>query len=80
LIVTDVYAASEKPIVGITGRHLTEGISAPKKVHYRSDFGEISDYLWESRGKKDLFVTLGAGNVGTIAKELARRAKKEVKK
>lgn len=78
LIMTDIYAASEKPIVGITGRCLAEAIQVPQNVQYRSNFDEIVDYLWESRGARDLFVTLGAGNVWVIAKELAKRAKKAV--
>ncbi len=76
LIVSDIYAASEARIVGITGRRLAESIRKPKNVKYMSDFDEIANYLWESRNKKDLIVTLGAGNVWKIAKEIAKRSKR----
>ncbi len=77
LIVTDIYAASEKPIVGVSGRRLAEAIKDPKNVTHLGDLNEISRHLWESRGKKDLILTLGAGNIGGVAKELAKRAKRK---
>ncbi len=75
LIITDIYAASETPIVGINGRRLSESIRTPDQVRYLADFDEIIDHLNSTRQEKDLIITLGAGNVGQIAKELAKQLK-----
>jgi UDP-N-acetylmuramate--alanine ligase len=75
LIVTDIYAASEVSIVGISGKKLAHSIKNPKSTQYMGDHTAIERYLWESRGKHDLIVTLGAGNVGAIAHALVKRCR-----
>jgi UDP-N-acetylmuramate--alanine ligase len=72
LIVTDIYAASEPPIPGISGESLANAIgeAGHKNVHYvRSMQDAIERLLKESRAG-DAILTIGAGNVTRASNEL----------
>lgn len=75
LVVTDVYAAGEEPIVGATGEALAQGVveHGHKDTHYRSSFEEVTELLTELIKPGDLVVTLGAGNVNQVCQLLADR-------
>ncbi len=76
LIVMDIYAAGEAPIVGVHARDLAAGIVAHghREVHYMGgDRAAIVDYLCESTRPGDLVLTLGAGDVGQLGGELLER-------
>ncbi|MGH9814824.1 MAG: UDP-N-acetylmuramate--L-alanine ligase [Candidatus Acidiferrales bacterium] len=82
LVLTDVYAASETPIEGVSGKALAEAIRAAghKNVVFRSSMQECIEYLVEAAGRGDAVFTIGAGSVGRAAEELAGLlAAKEVK-
>ncbi len=82
LVLTDVYAASETPIEGVSGEALAEAIRAAghKNVVFRSSMQECIEYLAETAGRGDAVFTIGAGSVGRAAEELAGLlAAKEVK-
>jgi UDP-N-acetylmuramate--alanine ligase len=73
VVITDIYAAGESPIDGITGEKLSEAISAAghKNVVYSSTLqGGIEFMLRESR-PGDAVMTIGAGSVGRVTEELA---------
>ena len=73
LVITDIYAAGEAPIDGITGERLAEAISTAghKSVVYSSTLqGGIEFMLREAR-KGDAVMTIGAGSVGRVTDELA---------
>jgi UDP-N-acetylmuramate--alanine ligase len=73
VVITDIYAAGEGPIDGITGEKLSEAISAAghKNVVYSSTLqGGIEFMLRESR-PGDAVMTIGAGSVGRVTEELA---------
>ncbi len=73
LVITDIYAAGESPIEGITGESLAAGISAAghKNVVYSSTLqGGIEFILREAR-PGDAVLTVGAGSVGRATDELA---------
>ncbi|MBN1829703.1 MAG: UDP-N-acetylmuramate--L-alanine ligase [Deltaproteobacteria bacterium] len=67
-IVTDIYAASEKPIQGIHSIGLCKAIQdrGYERILYLSGFGEIVDYLNGTVGPGDAVLTLGAGNVWKV--------------
>jgi UDP-N-acetylmuramate--alanine ligase len=73
LVLTDIYAASEKPIPGITGEALTRAIRAAghKDVVFRSSMQEGIEYLLQASRPGDAVLTIGAGNVGRAIGELA---------
>jgi UDP-N-acetylmuramate--alanine ligase len=69
LAVLDIYAASEKPIQGITGEALTARIAsaAPEKnVCYAGSFAEAIDAVVSKAEDGDMILTLGAGSVSQI--------------
>ncbi len=72
LIVMEIYAAGEKPIPGVTGQALFEGIKkyGHKDVTFIPDRNRIVPHLMEQLKRGDLLITLGAGDVWKLG-ELA---------
>lgn len=79
LYVMDIYPASEKPIDGVSGWALCEGIRARghKKARFVPDRDAIPARVAEDLGPGDMIITLGAGNVTQLGPEIleALRAK-----
>jgi UDP-N-acetylmuramate--alanine ligase len=73
LVLTDIYAASETPIEGITGATLAEAIRAAghKNVVYRSSMQEGIEFLLKEARAGDAIMTMGAGSVSRASDELA---------
>lgn len=74
LFVTDVYAASEKPLPGVSGETIVEEVKAQSATKAQS-----TPTLLQSRDKVgnalrpgDLLITLGAGNVHEVGRCIAR--------
>jgi len=72
LVLTDVYAANESPIAGITGAALAEAIRAAghKNVVFLSSMQEGIEHLLQEARPGDAVLTIGAGNVGRALGEL----------
>jgi UDP-N-acetylmuramate--alanine ligase len=69
LSVLDIYAASEKPIEGVTGEALAATIhkSAPdQNVRYSSSFADAIEGVTEQADEGDMILTLGAGSVSQL--------------
>jgi UDP-N-acetylmuramate--alanine ligase len=77
LILTDIYAASEKKIQGVHSINLSKAIQdhGHGNVTYLSGFGEIADHLCEILQPGDVVLTLGAGNVWKVGEDLLERLK-----
>jgi UDP-N-acetylmuramate--alanine ligase len=73
LILADIYPASESPIDGVTSEALAVAIGAAghTQVVYRSTLQEGIDALLAAARSGDAILTIGAGNVGRAADELA---------
>ncbi len=73
LVMTDIYAASESPISGVTGEALADAIRAAghKNVIFRSSMQEGIEYLLHDARPGDAVMTIGAGNVGRALGQLA---------
>jgi UDP-N-acetylmuramate--alanine ligase len=63
-IVLEVYAASEKPIEGVTSKLITGQM---KKGEYIPNFVEVTDSVVEMAQPGDVIMTLGAGDVSSLA-------------
>jgi len=63
-IVLEVYAASEKPIAGVTSRLITDAMSHGE---YIPNFIEVTDSVIDSAQPQDVIITLGAGDVSSLA-------------
>ncbi len=72
LIVTEIYAASEDPIEGVSGRALAESIRAGghKDVFFAQTRAEIIARVAEMAKTGDTVVTLGAGDIYKAGEEL----------
>ncbi len=63
--VLDIYAASERPIEGITGETLAAAIreKSGKRVMYAASMAEAVERLAEDARPGEMILTLGAGSV-----------------
>jgi UDP-N-acetylmuramate--alanine ligase len=73
LVLTDIYAASEPPIPGITAAALADAIRAAghKNVVYLSTLQESIEFLLREARSGDAVLTIGAGSVNRALGELA---------
>ena len=68
LLLTEIYAASEKPIPGVSGESLAQGIRqvSSTEVTFCRTLDEVVQTAREELREGDLFLTLGAGNITTV--------------
>ena len=71
-IVLDVYAAGEEPLPGVSGAALAERARARGANARHMTWEEARRYLAETLKEGELLVTLGAGDVGRLGRELVR--------
>jgi len=64
VIVLEIYAASEKPIPGVTSQVITDLMS---NGEYKPNFIEVTDSVIEAAQPGDVIITLGAGDVSSLA-------------
>jgi UDP-N-acetylmuramate--alanine ligase len=66
--VLDIYAASETPIEGVTGRLLADRIRdfGHRSVEYTGTIDRSVDAVVEKARDQDAVLTLGAGNVWQV--------------
>ena len=70
LILLDIYPAREEPIPGVTSEIIFKDITAPSKILLKKD--ELLDYLKEQElGDKEIFITLGAGDIDRLVGPIA---------
>ena len=77
VVVTDVYAAGEPPLPGVTGRLVADAIAAAPaapEVHYVKDRADLAAAVAPLLGEGDLLLTMGAGDLTTLPDELRARA------
>jgi UDP-N-acetylmuramate--alanine ligase len=77
LVITDIYAAGEKPIPGVSGQTLYEGVKkhGHKDVTFIPDKEKVIEHLAAVLKRGDLVITLGAGDVWKIGEQLVERLK-----
>jgi UDP-N-acetylmuramate--alanine ligase len=73
LVLTEIYAASEHPIEGITGERLAEAISAAghKNVVFTNTMQAGVEFMLREARPGDAILTIGAGSVGRVLDQLA---------
>ena len=73
IIVTDIYAAREENIYGITEDDIVREIKKyGKEAFHISSYDDIKLYLSQYVHEGDLILTLGAGNVTKVADLLVK--------
>jgi UDP-N-acetylmuramate--alanine ligase len=77
VVITDIYAASEAPIEGVSGRSIYDKIKeyAPDKEAVFLAKGEIAAHILKIIKSGDLIITLGAGDITKINESLAEGLK-----
>jgi UDP-N-acetylmuramate--alanine ligase len=72
IVLSDIYAAGEEPIAGVTVDRLAESIrkGSGRPVHVARTLDEVLSQLLRIAQPGDAVVTLGAGSIGTIPKRL----------
>ncbi len=72
VIVTDVYAAREKPIKGVDGNYVNKAIlsSGFRNTSYMPK-GDIAPHLKETVTEDDIVIVFGAGDINGICADLA---------
>jgi UDP-N-acetylmuramate--alanine ligase len=74
IVLTDIYAAGEEPIPGITVEELAASIRASIEgpVHLVKSLDEVVPELLKILRPGDAVITLGAGSIGTLPKKLVQ--------
>jgi UDP-N-acetylmuramate--alanine ligase len=75
LLISEIYAASEKPIPGVTGSRLAEQIGAHghHDLRFCATVEEMTEHLLRLVAPGDVVITLGAGNVWQVGEWLLER-------
>jgi UDP-N-acetylmuramate--alanine ligase len=75
LLLTDIYAASEKPIEGVSADALAGAIRrhGQKDVTYVANREEIAGHLARIVRPGDIVITLGAGNIWQAGEALLKK-------
>jgi UDP-N-acetylmuramate--alanine ligase len=77
LFVLDIYAASEKPIEGISGEALARRIAekSGKPAHYVASFPDAINVATSAARQGDMILTLGAGSVSQLGPLILEKIK-----
>jgi len=74
VILTDIFAARETDTLGVSSKALAEAVAARgTNAYYFPSFEETEDFILKNCIPGDLVITMGAGNVVTIAEDLLRK-------
>jgi UDP-N-acetylmuramate--alanine ligase len=75
LFLADIYAASEPPIPGVSGRLLFGAVKGggQSDAQYEPDFDRLTAALFREAQPGDLIVTMGAGNIYQVGDALAEK-------
>jgi len=73
VVVTEIYAADELPLPGVSARLIVDAIAMCRSVNYRATTGEALDLVEALARPGSLVLTLGAGDIGDAAGDLMMR-------
>ncbi len=76
VLVTAIYPSREEPIPGVSGEDVVASArhSGHRRIEYCADWGEAQQCLSERVEEGDLVLTLGAGDIYRLARQLAEEA------
>ncbi|MEX0991906.1 MAG: UDP-N-acetylmuramate--L-alanine ligase [Actinomycetota bacterium] len=80
VVVTDVYAAGEEPIPGVSGKLLVDALAGtgwPHRLVYLPRRRDVVRFLSDETRSGDLVLTLGAGDITVVADETLERIREE---
>jgi UDP-N-acetylmuramate--alanine ligase len=70
--ISDIYAASEAPIPGLTGQTLVDALRSvgQREVHYVPEIGDMPKALLGLTKPNDILITFGAGSITQVGPAL----------
>ncbi len=73
VVLAEVYAAGEAPIVAADGRALMRAMRVAGKVEpvFVEDIADMTNAVRQTARAGDVVITMGAGSIGTVPRELA---------
>ena len=73
LVLADVYAAGEAPIVAADGRSLARAVRVAGKVEplFVEDIADLPETIRRAAADRDVVITMGAGSMGGVPGQLA---------
>ena len=77
VVVTDVYLAREPPDPAATGRDVAARVPGPARVVHAPSLEEAAEAALAEVRPGDLLITMGAGDVTLLGKELVARLEKQ---
>jgi len=79
LFLTDVYAASEAPIAGVSGQTIYNAVRSTGQagVAYEPDLQRLTQQLFATARAGDLVLVMGAGDIYTVAQAVAEKLAKQ---
>ncbi|MEO6055533.1 MAG: UDP-N-acetylmuramate--L-alanine ligase [Gemmatimonadales bacterium] len=73
VVVTEVYAAREQPMAGVSGRQVAEAAErAGADARFEPTRADVGRRVYEALAPGDVVLTLGAGDITRVGPELAR--------
>jgi UDP-N-acetylmuramate--alanine ligase len=74
LLLTEIYAAGEAPIVAADGRALARALRVAGKVEpvFIDDISLLAQAIVETAQDGDVVITMGAGSIGAVPGKLTR--------
>jgi len=77
VLLTEVYAAGEAPIVAADGRALTRAVRVAGKVEplFVDDVADLPQAIVDNAKGGDVVICMGAGSIGTVAAKVAELKK-----
>ena len=77
VLLTEVYAAGEAPIVAADGRALTRAVRVAGKVEplFVDDVADLPQTIADNAKAGDVVICMGAGSIGTVAAKVAELKK-----
>jgi UDP-N-acetylmuramate--alanine ligase len=76
VLLSEVYAAGESPIVAADGRALTRALRVAGKLEpvFVDDIGAMAEAVLEAARDGDVVITMGAGSMGGVATQVVEQA------
>jgi UDP-N-acetylmuramate--alanine ligase len=80
VVITEIYSAYEDKIEGISGKLIQKKMVEQNKRHaqFIANKSEIAPKIIKEIDKGDIVITMGAGNIHTVAKEIISQLKNQV--
>ena len=76
MIMSDIYSAGETPIAGISGETIFNEVKKNvKNAVYIKKKEQIANYVIDIARPNDLIITMGAGDINNVGKEILSRLK-----